>query len=243
MVLSLWPAASLAHDPAEAPRKDEPRVKAARAEQADTLRRLYAAANVAYPPRALLLRVFKLDDVLEVWALPAKGERYVLVESIPVCARSGGPGPKRREGDLQVPEGYYRISAFNPWSNFLLSMKVDYPNAADRKRSSAPRLGGDIFIHGSCVTIGCVPLGDEAISRLYVSAQDTAHAGGRVDAHLYPARLDAAHQAALIEAAAGDAALLAFWDQLRPGYAWFEARRTLPRVKIDGAGRYVTATD
>ncbi len=225
-------------DPAALGAKDEPRVKTARAEHAAAIAQTFAAAGVPYPAYALLVRVFKLDDALELWAQPAKGAPYVLLETYPICARSGVPGPKRREGDLQVPEGYYTISAFNPVSNFLLSMRVDYPNEADRKRNTAPRLGGDIYIHGSCVTIGCVPLGDEGISKLYVLANDTARAGGKIAVHSYPLRMDAARQPELVEAAAGDAELLAFWEELRPGYAWFEERRTLPRYKVDGKGRY-----
>jgi murein L,D-transpeptidase YafK len=45
-----------------------------------------------------------------------------------------------------VPEGFYRISGFNPQSQFLLSMRVSYPNALDRRLKHS---GGDIFIHGS----------------------------------------------------------------------------------------------
>lgn len=234
MLLSLPPSL----DPAALGVGDEPRVKTARAEHAASIEKTFAAAAVPYPAHALLLRVFKLDDVLELWAQPTKDAPYVLLETYPICARSGVPGPKRREGDLQVPEGYYTISAFNPVSNFLLSMRVDYPNEADRRRNKAPRLGGDIYIHGSCVTIGCVPLGDEAISKLYVLANDTARRGGKIGVHSYPMRLEPDRQPALVEAAGGDAELLAFWEELRPGYAWFEKKRTLPRFKVDPQGRY-----
>lgn len=231
-------------DPDRLGKDDEPRVRTARQQHAPAIRRLFEEAKVPYPAHALLLRAFKLDDALELWAQPSPGAAYVLLKSYAVCARSGGPGPKWREGDGQVPEGFYRVSGFNPVSNFLLSMRVDYPNAADRKRSKHPRLGGDIYIHGSCVTIGCLPLGDEAISELYVIARDTARAGGAIAVHSFPMRLDESNRARLEEAASGDATLLTFWnDELAPGYRWFEQRRTLPHIKIDAAGRYRTATE
>lgn len=49
-------------------------------------------------------------------------------------------------------------------------MKVDYPNAFDRAKAKSygrTRLGGDIFIHGKAVTIGCIPIGDAAIEDLF----------------------------------------------------------------------------
>jgi murein L,D-transpeptidase YafK len=59
-------------------------------------------------------------------------------------------GPKREEGDFRTPEGRYFIEAKNPDSDFFLSLKVSYPNAADRE--TARRLGvdpgGQIMIHG-----------------------------------------------------------------------------------------------
>ena len=66
------------------------------------------AAGVPHP-RALLLRVFKEERVLEMWAAAAPEGPFVHVGDHPVCASSGGPGPKARAGDGQVPEGLYRV--------------------------------------------------------------------------------------------------------------------------------------
>lgn len=59
-------------------------------------------------------------------------------------------GHKRQEGDSRTPEGVYTIDTRNPESRFHLSLRVSYPNAADRQQAAmrgvAP--GGDIFIHG-----------------------------------------------------------------------------------------------
>lgn len=91
-----------------------------------------------------------------------------------MLAASGGPGPKLREGDLQVPEGVYRLTAFNPNSSYHLSLRVDYPNAEDRaaedravaRSDRRTSLGGDIFIHGKAVSIGCLAIGDPGIEEL-----------------------------------------------------------------------------
>jgi hypothetical protein len=111
--------------------------------------------------------------VLELWTEDTAAR---LVHRYPVLAASGALGPKLRQGDLQVPEGVYRVLWLNPNSSYHLSMKLDYPNAFDREHARRDRrtdLGGDIFVHGRAVSIGCVALGDPAIEELFVLAADT----------------------------------------------------------------------
>jgi murein L,D-transpeptidase YafK len=134
----------------------------------------FRAAGVAYPPKRLTLLAFKEERRLEVWAGAAP--RAVFIREYAVVAASGGPGPKLVQGDGQVPEGIYRILWLNPNSRFHLSMKLDYPNAFDRRKAvgdGRTQLGGDIFIHGNAVSIGCLAMGDEAIEELFVLAADT----------------------------------------------------------------------
>jgi hypothetical protein len=150
----------------------------------------FRAAGVAYPPRAVTLLVLKEERVLELWAEDAGAVR--LVHRYPVQAASGVLGPKLRQGDLQVPEGVYRVLWLNPNSSYHLSMKLDYPNAFDRERArrdGRTNLGGDIFVHGRAVSIGCVALGDPAIEELFVLAADVGTA--RVKAVIAPRDLRA----------------------------------------------------
>ena len=94
----------------------------------------------------------------------------VRVRSWPVLTASGGPGPKLREGDRQVPEGVYSVDQLNPNSAYHLSLRLNYPNAFDRAHAATDgreRLGGDIFIHGKDVSIGCLAIGDDAIEELF----------------------------------------------------------------------------
>lgn len=129
----------------------------------------FQTAGVPYPPTALALLGFKAEKRLEVWA--QHQGKWVFLHAYPIAAASGVAGPKLREGDEQVPEGIYRIEALNPNSQFHLSMKLDYPNALDRQhaaREGRTQLGGDIFIHGQAVSIGCLAMGDTAIEELFV---------------------------------------------------------------------------
>ena len=129
----------------------------------------FEKANVAYPPQRLTLLGFKAEKRLEVWA--EKEATWTYVRHYPVLAASGVAGPKLREGDRQVPEGIYRLNFLNPNSNYHLSMQINYPNDYDQRKAAEEQrtnLGGDIFIHGKAMSIGCLAIGDEAIEELFV---------------------------------------------------------------------------
>jgi hypothetical protein len=133
----------------------------------------FRAAGLEYPPPELALLAFKRERRLEVWGR-AEGP-WVRIDALPILAASGDAGPKLREGDRQVPEGVYRVVAFNPNSRFHLSMMLDYPNADDVAVAAAEGrtdLGGEIFIHGGAVSIGCLAVGDRAIENLFVLVAD-----------------------------------------------------------------------
>jgi murein L,D-transpeptidase YafK len=59
-------------------------------------------------------------------------------------------GPKLRKGDRKTPEGVYSISGRNAASAYHRSLRISYPNAADRIRARRQGVdpGGDIMIHG-----------------------------------------------------------------------------------------------
>lgn len=132
------------------------------------LRPRFDRAGVAYPPPRITLIGLKDEKQLELWA--ESGGKWAHVHTYAVEAASGTAGPKLKQGDRQVPEGLYRISFLNPNSSYHLSMKLDYPNQFDLAKAREDRrtdLGGDIFIHGKDVSIGCLAMGDEAIEELF----------------------------------------------------------------------------
>ena len=215
------------------------RVRQARAQAQPRLETLFRNAGLDYPAREVLLRVFKLEGELELWARNDKNSPFIMVQLYPVCASSGTVGPKRREGDLQVPEGFYHVSGFNPWSHFHLSLRVNYPNAADRLLGDRRSPGGDIFIHGSCVTIGCVPLRDAPIEEVYLAAVDARDAGQeRIPVHIFPCRLDGSWLR-LERESWRRPGLMDFWRNLKEGYDLFEATHRLPKVAVDHRGKYL----
>jgi murein L,D-transpeptidase YafK len=222
-------AADVASEPA--------RVVAARANAGPRLARALEAAGTPHP-RSLLLRVFKEERVLEVWAAAAADGPFVHVGDHAVCASSGGPGPKARTGDGQVPEGLYRVTTLNPWSQFHLSMRLDYPNAADRARNPGvpvSALGGEIFVHGNCVTIGCIPIGDAAMEEVYLAALETRGGGGQVSVLILPARPGGSRWKILNEQSPANAGL---WRSLGAISERLDTMHRLPRITTGSDGSY-----
>lgn len=134
----------------------------------------FVNAGVAYPPQSLAFVVFKEEMALELWAEKDDGS-WVYLHTYDFLG-SGGLGPKRRNGDLQVPEGIYRVVELNPASRFHLSMKLNYPNDFDQKKARVEKrsnLGGDIYIHGNIKSRGCLAVGDRAIEELFLVAAKT----------------------------------------------------------------------
>ncbi len=129
----------------------------------------FRAAGVDYPPQTVVLVGLKREMRLELYAGNSPDELN-FIRYYGVLAASGRLGPKLREGDLQVPEGVYRLTQLNPNSKFHLSLKVDYPNTFDRsmgKVQNRGNLGGNIFIHGNSVSVGCLAMGDSAIEEIF----------------------------------------------------------------------------
>lgn len=129
------------------------------------------AAGIDWPPRRIVLLGLKAEKRLELYAANAPDAPLGFVKSWPILAASGSAGPKLRQGDRQVPEGLYRIESLNPNSRFHLAARINYPNAADRARAAAEGrtdLGGDIMIHGSDASVGCLAMGDPAAEEIFV---------------------------------------------------------------------------
>jgi hypothetical protein len=132
----------------------------------------FEKAGVPYPPSAFTLAAFKDQKTLELYAANAEG-RPIAIRSYRVLAASGGPGPKLREGDCQVPEGVYAVENLNPNSRFHLALRVNYPSPEDRRRAQEENrgsLGSDIMIHGGASSIGCLAVGDRAAEDLFILA-------------------------------------------------------------------------
>jgi murein L,D-transpeptidase YafK len=137
-------------------------------ESTDFFKQAFRQRNLHYPPKAMTLVILKQSRKMELYARQDNAWQYVL--TFPVYGASGVSGPKLKEGDKQVPEGFYHVTGLNPQSRFHLSMRLNYPNTFDQQQaqlSGRTDLGGDIFIHGTTRSVGCIAIGNSAIEKLF----------------------------------------------------------------------------
>ena len=191
----------------------------------------------------LLLVAFKEEKVLELYGKNKSAAEYQLLQTYPVCATSGELGPKRKQGDNQIPEGFYHINRFNPASNFYLSLGLNYPNKSDKiktKTLNTGGAGGDIFIHGSCVTIGCLPMTDDKIKEIYVYTVLAKNNGqDEIPVYVFPFRMTDENFDRNRKRYAHKSDVISFWDNLKPGYKLFFENKTEVKFDVDLTGDYV----
>jgi len=221
--------------------KTLPRPAEAIARKEDTLQKQFAAKKLVWPAKYLYIRSFKYDSQLEVWVKNDLKDPFQLFKTYKICALAGTLGPKRMAGDFQVPEGFYYINEFNPKSTYYLSLGLNYPNVSDRILSDSVQPGGDIYIHGSCVTVGCIPITDGQIDELYILAALAKSAGQDfIPVHIFPIRYNVKRSADyLTKLTKDDPSLKQFALRLEDAFDYFEKYRQLPVVMTNEKGDYV----
>lgn len=206
----------------------------------DSLRNQFARKGLIWPAREVYIRSFKYDSQLEVWVRNNSSEPFKLFKTYSVCVMAGTIGPKRVEGDYQVPEGFYYVSLFNPRSEYHLSLKLNYPNESDKILSDQERSGDGIYIHGNCVSVGCIPLQNDQIDEVYLIAS-AARLNGQtyVPVHVFPIRFDNPKSVAYYTKYSFDnVELQHFISSLKPMYDYFEQTHRLPLIGILKNGDY-----
>lgn len=182
----------------------------------------------------VLIRIFKEEKLLEVWLKSKGADKYVQYGTYDICRSSGDLGPKRTEGDYQVPEGFYKVNFFNAFSDYYLGMQINYPNQSDLILGKRP-YGGQIMIHGNCVTIGCIPITDDKIKELYLICLFSKGAGNEVAVDGYPFKLTAAN---MEKSKGADKKLFDFWSNLKTIYDYFEKNHKTPVIGVEKSGAY-----
>lgn len=219
--------------------KKYPKVRTAYTEKETEIQNLLLQNDLSTENLRLYLRAFKLEKKLELWAKNTQDTTYKLLQEFDICRTSGSLGPKRKQGDLQIPEGFYHINRFNPYSNFYLSLGINYPNASDRILSHKTSPGGDIFIHGACVTIGCIPITNDYIKGLYLICTEAKNSGqGNIPVTIFPAKLDKELYDGLSEKYNDDNDKLGLWADLKKGYDIFNRTKQLPNIAFLANGRH-----
>ncbi len=218
-------------------KKSGDRLKGAQAFCQSMLNKKMKAAGINPQSYSIHLRAFKLEEELEVWIKNTADKKWQLFITYPFCKSSGQLGPKRKEGDFQIPEGFYHIDRYNAKSNFYLSLGINYPNASDKVLSDANKPGSDIFIHGGCETVGCIPITDEKMAELFVLAEAAFQQGQeKVPVHIFPAHMK---KEQLHKIAKSHPEHIKFWKRLRIAYESFELNRELMEFEVAEDGSYL----
>lgn len=207
----------------------------------DSIRKQFDQKKLVWPPQSMYIRSFKYDRQLEVWVKGSAKEPYKLFKTYKVCMQSGTMGPKRMQGDYQVPEGFYHINEFNPNSNYHLALGLNYPNASDKILSDSLHPGNAIYIHGNCVSTGCIAITDVPIEELYIIATYTKNAGQDfIPVHVFPVKYNVKRSADyLAETLKTKPSLIAFTAKLKEAFTFFEEKKQLPLILVNKKGEYV----
>ncbi len=179
----------------------------------------------------IFVRIFKEESELEVWKARADG-RFYHFKTYPICNWSGTLGPKTEYGDRQAPEGFYQVTAeqLNPNSSYYLAFNLGYPNAYDR---SQRRTGSALMVHGKCKSAGCYAMTDPVIDEIWTLVTAALKGGQqRFQTQVFPFRMTEGNMK--LHDHADD---MSFWQQLKPGFEYFERTHLPPDVSVC-QGRY-----
>lgn len=212
------------------------RVKAAYTKKWDGLKKELNSKGIKNANFEIHLRNFKYEKQLELWARNKGDDKYIHIKTYQICASSGVLGPKRKEGDDQVPEGFYEVSWFNPMSDYHLGLKVNYPNQSDKIKATG-RPGGDIMIHGNCVTIGCIPIENDPIEELYIACVESKNYNNAITLSMFPCKFTTQNWNMISQNA--ETSKIKFWETLKTAYNYFEENKHLPKIAVNKTGDYV----
>lgn len=199
-----------------------------RANVEPNLQRYVRSAGLKYPPKQIFVRAFKYERQFEVWGANSVKSELKLIKRYPILAASGTLGPKLKAGDLQVPEGWYHIDRFNPYSSYHLSLGLNYPTVVERDLARPNDPGSDIFIHGNQKSAGCLAMGDSAIEEIYTLAKLSTH---RVHVFILPSK---SNPGPIYRGARNPK----FYGQIYKLNSVIDSRHRLPNLTIDRGGTY-----
>ncbi|MEY0174898.1 L,D-transpeptidase family protein [Providencia rettgeri] len=180
---------------------------------------------------SIFIQIFKQEGLLELYQKTSSG-KYKLSKTYPICKFSGGLGPKKIEGDLKSPEGFYQITAeqLNPNSRYYRSINIGFPNEFDKAQGYS---GSYLMIHGSCVSVGCYAMTDKYMGEIYQTVETALLSGQSViNVSIYPFKMTNENMLRY-----RNSSHYAFWKQLQPAYEYFNRTGRPAEVSV-ALGKY-----
>ncbi|EHD20365.1 MULTISPECIES: peptidoglycan meso-diaminopimelic acid protein amidase [Brenneria] len=181
----------------------------------------------------IYIQIFKEERLLELYA--KVGNEYRLLEHYPICKYSGGLGPKRREGDLKSPEGFYQVDLrqLKPDSRYYRAINIGFPNEYDQSQGYSGRY---LMIHGECVSVGCYAMTNNYMEEIYRFAEHALLNGQtKINLAIYPFRMTEHNMQRH-----RNSSYYSFWRQLQPAYSYFNQHYQPPAITVFN-GQYVVS--
>lgn len=209
-------------------------------EDANYVKKLLTSKGIHSFDINFYLRAFKEEGLMELWAKDKRQKLYQQLATYPFYQGRSNLGPKKRQGDLQVPEGFYHIDYFNPESSYKVSLRVNYPNAVDQIRNAEELdIGGSICIHGHTISVGCLAITDNRIPTVYILAVEAMDKGQlQIPIHIFPMRLSDSNLEQLKANWKEQPDYIELWESMKPAYDYFELTKRLPRIQTTKDGLY-----
>jgi murein L,D-transpeptidase YafK len=103
------------------------------------------------------------------------------------------------------------------------------------------KAGGDINIHGCCISIGCIPLGNPAIEEVFFLTRTNQKKGSQINIMIFPFKFD--DKTARIRHYGNhshNTKLLEFWNSLEACHKYFKTTHMMPEFNPDeNRGYYI----
>jgi murein L,D-transpeptidase YafK len=185
----------------------------------------------------VLLRVYKEERMVELWAKNKTDSAYVLTDQFAITSLTVHLGPKKTEHDHQISEGFYYIDKLNPLTPLPMSTRINFPNVADKIIQGNPDLKGSVSICNEEKAKGNIQLAKNDLQKLYVYLVETKNNGTvYIPIHIFPFRMTADNMEMKTKQYSEDLALIRFWLNIEPGYSLFEESHQLPEYSFSRGG-------
>ena len=155
-------------------------------------------SSLIYDDLDILFIAYKSELEFQFWAKSRnKDSSYKFISSYPITDSTVSiVGPKSKYGDSRTPEGIYSV-IFYPsfrWSDFYLAFRITYPNNLDLARRKywniGAKAGGDINLHGCCISIGCIPVGNPVVEEIFFVTRENQIQNSNISIMIFPYKFD-----------------------------------------------------
>ena len=202
---------------------------------------------LTYDSLDVLLITYKNELEMQLWVKKRKPHsKYLHLKSFKITDTNvANLGPKSKRGDNLTPEGFYSVDFYPAlkWSDYYLAFRIPYPNDADIARRKywgiEDKSGGDINIHGCCISIGCVPIGNPDMEELFLLIRANQKNGSVAHILIFPFKFhDRSAKENFFGQYRDDEHMLDFWQSLEKIQQYLLKFYQIPAVDLNPVTGY-----